>query len=687
MASVAGSRVLSQLQGSTATDTSGKKNSLDVIGSGAARAPNIEPTKVELPVPPGLSLPQDFPPLAAPSRPPRMIGKASQIAPSNIKPAVPVLPTPGVQSSTKTSKDVATDLPPTEPVSSLKQKDTTLSDLSSATVTGPANSTVEASSSHVKPSKESSTASHSRIRAASVEVAVAPRKSQKATEKRQLPGKLDIAAAKQTSKQKAESVALSKAQKSTEPSFPSCTTKDAVDSQPAAPTNALQFAQVGAGRSDQPRSTRVVPNSKDEGAAKSAVASPPVPDFAATTTDSTKPLSRRPSLTSVQGPGTPISDKISDNASFTSTSISRANSPPPSRVGTAPVRQTKAQQKRERQARAREAEKSKAEEEPIKPIAEEPVQAPIIGRKKKAKKITTSRGTADSTPAVTRPSSPAPHEEVTEEKLPSLPATPVKDPKKREMARTEAESPATPDTPAPASDPEQPKFTPSAAAIFAELQKSNDVSPTIENLFKSMASVNYRFDITPADFEDSPMPDLTADQLRALDKGECLYIELENKKPVVIMPDRQQLKHFSKNEAERYIELRKRTMNTPLPFRFLSPADEDLLQLRYPPYATGNPTTSQIMGGGGGAYDKGLDMMVSRFMEDPAAQQAVQEAQSTQGGPTLYTGATDRDSPNILTVEQAEEAMVKARKEHEAIEKKMNAVLKKNRRLVFGGGH
>lgn len=550
-------------------------------------------------------------------------------------------------------------------------------------------------SSRVKDGTEGP-ASDSTVRDAPATASLPSKKSQKATEKRQLPEKLDIAATKNVSKDKPEPTAAStKSQKSSELNFTSRSVKDSADSQPVTPTKATpqsaQFTQSLTSRTDQARTIRVVPVSKADHVAKSAVASPPVPESAATT--SGRSLSRRPSLSSVQGPGTPISEKISDNASFTSTSISRANSPPPSKVGTAPVRQTtKAQQKRERQARAKEAEKSKAEDEPVKSIAEEPVQAPIIGRKKKTKKINTSRGTADSTPAATRPSSPTGPEEIPEEKLPSLPVTPIKEPKKRDMARTQTQnqtnSPATPDTPAPSIASEQPKPALTAASLFTELQKSGDVSPAIENLFKSIASINYRLEITPADFEDPPLPDLTADQMRSLDRGDCLYMELANGKPVVVMPDGQTLKHFSKKEAERYIQLRKRVLNTPPPFRFLSPADEDMLQLHYPPYTAGsvNPSQQAFGAGGSAGYDEALDLMVNRFMDDPMTQQAVQEAAAAQRGPALYEQPSE-EWPRTLAVEEAEEAMSRARKEHEGFEKKMNAVLKKNRRLMFGGGH
>ncbi|KAG6993931.1 hypothetical protein G7Y79_00049g084910 [Physcia stellaris] len=94
-----------------------------------------------------------------------------------------------------------------------------------------------------------------------------------------------------------------------------------------------------------------------------------------------------------------------------------------------------------------------------------------------------------------------------------------------------------------------------------------------------------------------------------------------------------------------------------------------MLQLHYPPYT--HPSQ----------HDDALDLMVNRFMDDSGTQQPVQE------GPAARYERPSGEWPRTLAVEEAEEAMGRARKEHEAFEKRMNAVLKKNRRLMFGGGH
>ncbi|KAK2744330.1 transcriptional repressor general negative regulator of transcription subunit 4 [Onygenales sp. PD_40] len=129
----------------------------------------------------------------------------------------------------------------------------------------------------------------------------------------------------------------------------------------------------------QPRVLRVVDTSKSEAVSSTSAA--------AQSTPAGKQRSRRPSLSSTSRPDTPT-HVDSEYDLHTSASVSRASSPPPSRVGSAPVRTiTKSQLKKERKLKAKQAE---VIEETLKSAAaEEPVQAPIIGRKRKTKKTPT----------------------------------------------------------------------------------------------------------------------------------------------------------------------------------------------------------------------------------------------------------------------------------------------------------
>lgn len=208
--------------------------------------------------------------------------------------------------------------------------------------------------------------------------------------KRKHPGKLDIAAAVEKQAQATSSNAVS----TTTPADIGTPIKQlrnvsqppSVPSVPASPNASIPSPAF----KTAPRTLRVVQTATPKAEAPPAVQSMSTPPAAAFS----KLPSRKPSVASMNLPGTPSSEHVSmsDNVSMTSTSQSRANSPPPvggSRVGSAPIREkTKSQQKKDRQERA----KAKEEEERAKllregnAIAEEPAQEAIVSRKKKEKK-------------------------------------------------------------------------------------------------------------------------------------------------------------------------------------------------------------------------------------------------------------------------------------------------------------
>ncbi|KAK8217400.1 hypothetical protein M8818_001156 [Zalaria obscura] len=208
--------------------------------------------------------------------------------------------------------------------------------------------------------------------------------------------------------------------------------------------------------------------------------------------------SRKPSVASINVPGTPSSEHISDTISLTSTSVSRANSPPPGgKVGTAPVRaKTKNQVKKERQERARqlEEEAKKAAEE-SKP-SEEPVQEAIMSRKKKTKKPAASTSSAAATPAnVSRPATPK------EQPKPEEPVKPVvQEQKVKEVIPSKPASPTPVTRPA---SPESPHQV-TAASLIQDLRNSQSrLSAAFDALLRPLAqtAVHYKPSqpITPAD--------------------------------------------------------------------------------------------------------------------------------------------------------------------------------------------
>ena len=597
--------------------------------------PAAKITPGQTPVNPGLSLPQDFPPLVAPQPPPpaptRLQSKVTSSA--AIKPVVPVLPSPS-------SKLVAMqkDQPHSEQTSIIEPGTLAMSEASATSK----QKNDGASSSLPEPNAEPKSVEH------------APDQSFKPTEKKMRPSKLDIAAAKDGSK---------KGKASTDNAG---VASGPLPSQPLTPATAVsQVSNSSATRSNQARATRVPPQSK----AETRPGSPTVaPTFAS------KHASRQPSIASIERPGTPASENFLDNMSLASMTLSRANSPPPSKVGSAPVRHvTKSQQKKERQARAKQAEEaSKVEELP--PKAEEPMQAPIIGRKKKAKKEKT-QGTADSTPTVTRPTSPVlKEEELTEAKL--EPVTPIKESKKpASKVAGDIKEPDTPSSPATPASHDTQKASLTAASIFASLVKSGEISASASELFKSVPGLNYRFEgleLDSAVADDSTVSD---SQMHSLDQGEAITIQKSPTNHVVVLPDRSALRGLTSTQAARYVELRKQALaNGDVPSnQALTGLAPVLPQITLPAARSSSRADSE-------------DHKLSNPFLSPTGPSPFSASMQKYA----LDGGKDRNflkkNPH-LTIEAAEHALAQSRKETEALEKKLNAVLKKNRRLLFGNAH
>lgn len=469
------------------------------------------------PVPLGLSLPQDFPPLAAPQAPPPALSKPQKKATgpsasaSVITPVIPVKPSQatkvvgagtikdGPSQPVVPKEDLPTQSTSTtaiEPVPKLKpRKEAPPSD--SMASRGPKNTT--------KPGHTAATGDEEKLTGMSGMTEGLSNNDSSASRKRH-PAKLNIEAAKSRAEE-TKTADMTEASGPVKNGMPASSTTTSAVSQPQTPMTAVSQASAAASaKNGQLRTIRVMQTPKNETASKASAA--------AVAKDGTNVASaipsRRGSLSSLNPPGTPASERISDNVSLTSTSMSRADSPPPSKVGTAPARHTsKSQQKKERQTRAKQAEQStKPDEAPAKPPVEEPVQAPIIGRKKKQKKAA-SRGTADSTPAASRPSSPVPHGESIPEQDEPLPTTPSRDGKKDEgkaAPESEVENPLSPAATSSADQPQ--KNTLNAATLFAQLQRSNDVPPGALDIFKPVIGLNHRFDVDPQSLENQ-MPEVS----------------------------------------------------------------------------------------------------------------------------------------------------------------------------------
>ena len=495
----------------------------------------------------------------------------------------------------------------------------------------------------------------------------------KAVDKKQRPGKLDIVAAKDNAKSDTEFIdTLSEVNNAT-----SEVAGAPISSQPPTPGTAVSQASVSSAvRVTQPRTITL---SKGE-------IQPGSPSISTSATTS-KQASRRPSMTSMHRPGTPLDERISDNASFTSTSISRANSPP-GRVGSAPVRKmTKSQQKKERQARAKIAEGAAKAEEPA-PKAEE-IQAPILGRKKKAKKDKIV-GTAESTPTVTRPTSPSPREEVMEEKVEvsATPATPVKESIKSSSRGFMDKETNTPSSPAAPATGDQQKASITPASLFAQLLKDGEIMASAAELFKSFSGINHRAEPLEPDSACIDQSMLSEEELRQLDCGEAIVLRKAPNEHVVVLPDRKILLGFTADQASRYVELRKQALlngDVPSPraldSRHLAQAGAALATLAPAPGDTASAAANNKLA-------PKSKKLINQFAT-PTAGPTTNPSHGQKTGPGLSAEMIDERlrSTFPLSVEEAEHALSIKRKETEALEKRLNALLKRNKRLLFGNVH
>lgn len=519
-----------------------------------------------------------------------------------------------------------------------------------------------------------------------------------AVDRRQRPGKLDIAAAKDASWKAVESMTSSAAQ--AKPETPSKTLGKVAHttSQPSTPaTGVSQSTASSTPRHTAPRTIRVVQTPKDEtsrltgafsGGANSVV------------TPEAKQVSRQPSIVSINQPGTPVNEFISDNASLTSTSISRPGSPPTGKVGSAPLRHTtKSHQKKERQTRAKRAEESKASEETnVDSGPVEPVQAPIIGRKKKTKKIT-SQAPKEPDLAASTPSSPK-HGE-TGSVVPKVISAAHSGEKstrrdnKKAAVNEETKSGAVKETVNEAADSalevgeKLSKVLLTASAIFADLQKAREVSLSAMDLFRNLPGRTFypdSLDIKEAMLNH--LPPLTDEQRELLAQDEAVCVETGHNKRVVVLPDRRLLHGFSAEEAQRYLELRKRTMAASGPTMFHSPAYpiENWLHVSSPLGHLDGHLPNQPYGRSGNVSQ------ASGFMHGFAMGSMSQGFASSScwagmgAGDDTLDGAIPPRGP-ALSVEEAERAMIAAREEVQLSEKKLNALIKKNRKLLGGNGH
>lgn len=397
------------------------------------------------------------------------------------------------------------------------------------------------------------------------------------------------------------------------------------NSQPTTPATSLETPVK---RATQPRTLRVLPTP--------LVEAPPanlqVSSRAAPLTIKDKDKDKdHPRLSSYALPGTPTSDRISDNMSMTTESISRAGSPLPTRVGSAPVRtKTKSQQKKERQEKA----KATVEDKVDVDDDDTAVQEPIMGRKKKNKK---EKHTGTSTPADSRPPSPrvqpvqlaakqpelvevssgsakplkATLEESFTDKIPQVSHPSVPAASTTSAASTTAVAAMKPAAVVTSSST-KPKVQPVSSPTQPET--SGILNAATTEFFKAAMGLAYRADITASDLANiSPLTPLTPAEVAQLESGEAVRrggIDGRNASRVLITESRRLLGGLSRDMEERYIELEKRVMGSRPPLKYTSTKAEGVLKsadeiLKDVAAALVRPTTTNPAAAAAGAAASG----------------------------------------------------------------------------------
>ena len=222
-----------------------------------------------------------------------------------------------------------------------------------------------------------------------------PEKNATKTEKRPVPGTLDIEAATKTLPQRNVPEVTNKADKPSDQGGSNTTqpTKSQAPSTVPTPTPTTASVSSPIARA-APKTLRLVQTPRAE---------TPLTTLPSSISASIRSAGVAPST---HRPATPVSEVISDSASIVSASISasRTSSPPPSsKVGSASVRATtKSQQRKQRKEATKEAAAHLAE---TKPVEQEVEIAPIVSKKKKQKKDKKPSNVASAAPS--RPETPS----------------------------------------------------------------------------------------------------------------------------------------------------------------------------------------------------------------------------------------------------------------------------------------
>ena len=235
----------------------------------------------------------------------------------------------------------------------------------------------------------------------------------------------------------------------------------------------------------------------------------------------------------------------------------------------------------------------------------------------------------------------------------------------------------------------------SAASIFENLLKSNEISANALDLFRQPPGLNHRHDLTDSEISDVKIiPSLTEAQRNLLQQGVAISIETGNGKWAVVLPDRRILRGYNKKEAERYLQLRAKIIAAEGPGVFNS-TSRSMEQVLHAPIPQSMPPFTEGHNPAAGSF---TDQYNSEQFFNPDDSSANRSGGNSFWGSTQgFRGAAGGHGGHgeggaghkctTMSVEEAEKALLETRKETEALEKRLAALVKKNKRLLVGSGH
>ncbi|KAK4032162.1 hypothetical protein C8A01DRAFT_50981 [Parachaetomium inaequale] len=352
---------------------------------------------------------------------------------------------------------------------------------------------------------------------------------------------------------------------------PSATDKASTDRDsafPALPTPTPVSVSSPVARA-APKTLRVVSTPKTEAPSTPILAGPGVRSVAAT----------------AMRPETPVSELISDSASIISASISasRTNSPPPSKIGSAPVRTTTKSQQRKQRKEALKKESATIAAQPVKVETAAEI-GPIVGRKKKQKKEKEKPISKTATPAASRPETPlATHPTSAKELKEPAEAKEVKEESSAYRSTANETTTLTDEPPLHkgrfgdvkgktgekhdrGSDSSTPRTLPTPASVLHDLQAADLVPDSLESLtfFKSVSVQldKSRTDANHAGLRDQAAKNsmtptksiVTEDDQASLLAGRPVRKVMDGTR-ILLTPNGDCIRNLSPDEEDRFLEL------------------------------------------------------------------------------------------------------------------------------------